>query len=148
MATIERGQFFIDHRALKNGKQKAKFFIALTDGDFDDDSIICFVINTEHRMDLYNVGCNRTKQRFILFKDIHKFEFLKSPSSIMLDEACRYFVKEFYEDNIGILDDKADENLCRQIKNCIDEGYILPSLMKLIKECYKDKPNPTIKKAK
>jgi len=140
MATIDRGQFFLDFKAVKSGNEKAKFFIALTEGTDDDDSIICFVINTEHRMDLYNVNCNRSKQRFILFKDVHKFEFLKNPSSIMLDDACQYFIAEFYEDNLKILDDKADEILCRQIKNCIDEGYILPAFMKKIKENYKNKP--------
>lgn len=137
MATIDKGQFFLDFTALKNGVSKAKYFITLTEGNEDEDSIICFVINTEHRMDLYNVGCNGNKQRFILFKDIHKFEFLKNPSSVMLDEACQYFIEEFYGDNLKILDDKADETLCRQIKNCIDEGYILPSFMSKIKENYK-----------
>jgi len=141
MATIDKGQFFLDHHALKDGKQKAKFFIALTEGDTDDESVICFVINTEHRMDLYKIECNRSKQRFILFKDVHKFEFLEKPSSIMLDEACQYFIKEFYDDHIKILDDKADETLCRQIKNCIDEGYILPAFMRKIKENYKNKPS-------
>lgn len=139
MATIDKGQFFLDHHALKDGEKKAKFFIALTEGDLDDEAIICFVINTEHRMDLYKIECNRTKQRFILFKDVHKFEFLEKPSSIMLDDAYQYFVKEFYTDQIKILDDKASETLCRQIKNCIDEGYILPKLMKKIKAEYKNK---------
>lgn len=88
-------------------------------------------------MDLYQVGCNHKKQRFILFKYIHKFEFLTDQSSIMLDDACRYYVKEFYEDKIKILNDKADDILCRQIKNCVDEGYILPKFMKMIKDCYK-----------
>lgn len=136
MASIDKGQFFIDFEALKNGEQKSKFFIALTDGYADDDSIICFVINTEHRMDLYNIGCNRCKQKFILFKDIHQFEFLKEPSSIMLQEPRCYFVKDFYHDNIKVLNDKADDILCRQIKNCIDVGYIIPKFMKVIKACY------------
>ena len=76
MATIDRGQFFIDFKAIKDGRDKPKYFIALTEGNDDDDGIICFVINTENRMDLYQIGCNRKKQRFILFKDIHNFDFL------------------------------------------------------------------------
>lgn len=139
MATINKGQFFLDLQALKEGKTKAKYFIALTEGDNEEDDIICFVINTEHRMDLYNICCNKEKQRFILFKDVHNFDFLTEPSSIMLNEACRYYVKEFYEEKIKILSDKADNNLCRQIKNCIDEGNILPKFMKIIKDNYKKK---------
>ena len=138
MATIDRGQFFLHHHAIKDGKQKAKYFIALTEGELDDDRVICFVLNTENRMDLYRVGCNKNKQKFVLYNEIHRFEFLEKPSSIMLDEPCCYWVKEFYEDKITILRDKADEKLCREIKNCIDEGYILPSLMKQIRDNYKN----------
>ena len=44
MATIDRGQFFLDHHAIKDGNQKAKYFIALTEGNLDDDRLICFVL--------------------------------------------------------------------------------------------------------
>lgn len=137
MATINRGQFFLDHKAIKDGHQKAKFFIALTEGDADDEGVICFVINTEHKMDLYHVCCNKKQQKFVLYNTIHKFKFLEEPSSIMLGEPCRYYVKEFYESHIKILGDIADEKLCREIKNCLDEGYILPSFMEIIKKNYK-----------
>lgn len=139
MATIDKGQFFLDHQAIKQGESKAKFFIALTEGDSDDEEVVCIVMNTEHRMDLYHVGCNKEKQKFVLYNKIHKFEFLKNPSSLMLDEPCIYSVGEFYSDNIKILDDVADEILCRQIRNCIDDKHLLPKITRLIKECYKKK---------
>lgn len=139
MATIEKGQFFLDHQALKEGETKAKYFIVLTDGNLDDDEVICIVMNTEHRMDIYHVGCNHEKQKFVLYKEEHEFDFLEKPSSLMLDEPRTYWVKEFYEDHLKILDDKADENLCRQIKNCVDINYWLPRQAQLLKDCYKKK---------
>lgn len=137
MATIEKGQFFLDHQALKQGETKAKYFIVLNDGEIDDDELVCIVMNTEHRMDLYHVGCNKEKQKFVLYKDEHKFDFLKNPSSLILDEPRLYKVEEFYENNINILEDIADETLCRQIKNCVDEKYWLPKFTQLVKDCYK-----------
>lgn len=145
MATIEKGQFFLDHKAIKDGQSKAKFFIALTEAELDDEKIVCFVINTEKRMDIYQVLCNRKKQKFVLSPDIHKFSFLENFSSIMLDEPCFYFVNEFYEDGLDLLDDIAEETLCRQINNCIDIGYLLPGFTKLLKENYKNKPKTTSK---
>lgn len=141
MATIEKGQFFLDHKALKQGKTKAKYFIVLNDGEIDDDELVCIVLNTEHRMDLYHVGCNKEKQKFVLYKDQHNFNFLKEPSSLILDEPRIYLVGEFYLDNILILDDIADETLCRQINNCIDYKHLLPKVSKLLKNCYKRKPS-------
>ncbi|HET56789.1 MAG TPA: hypothetical protein ENN33_16475 [Ignavibacteria bacterium] len=139
MTTIEKGQFFLDHKALKQGKTKAKYFIVLNDGENDDDELVCIVLNTEHRMDLYKVGCNKEKQKFVLYKEHHKFDFLKEPSSLILDDPRIYQVKEFYFDNILILDDIADENLCRQINNCINYNHLLPKIARLLKDCYKRK---------
>lgn len=139
MITVERGQFFLDYHSIKVGKEKAKFFLALTSGDELDEEVICFVINTEKRMDLYNVCCNKSKQKFILYNEIHNFNFLEKPSSIMLDEARKYYVKEFFDDGIKLLDDIAEEKICREIKNCIDPGYILPKFWAIIQADYKIK---------
>ena len=136
MPSIPKGQFFLDLIATKHGQQKGKFFIALTEGEFDDDRLICFVLNTENRMDLYRDGCNKAKGKFILLPDNHDFGFLINPTSIMLNEPCCYLVKEFYEDRI-IMKKVADEKILREIKNCIDNGYLLPWMIKDIKSNYR-----------
>jgi hypothetical protein len=110
----------------------------LTDGDSDDDLLVCFSLNTEKRMDKYNVLCNKKSAKFILSPEIHKFTFLKKFTSLNLDEPCLYSVKELFENHIKICEkDKAGIELVRQIKNCIDNGYLLPKHIFLIKDSFK-----------
>lgn len=137
MAEFEKGQFFFDHKASNFQGQKGKYFIALTDAECDDDWIVCFVLNTERRMDLHNVDCNKNVQKFILTPN--NFSFVKNYTAIMLSLPCCYQLIEMYKDNIKLLNDKADEVICRRIKNCIDLNQITIKLAKLIKECYKSR---------
>jgi hypothetical protein len=130
MAELERGQTFFDSRAVNLNQQKSKYFIALSNADFDDDLIVCFVMNTERRMEKYHIGCNKTSQKFIIKPGT--FSFIKTYTSIMFDQPCCYQLNDIYEDNIKLLD-KADDMLCRQIKNCIDWNYIPQKFSKLIK---------------
>ena len=50
MADFNKGQTFLDKSATNYQGTKGKYFIALSDADDDDDPVICFVMNTEHRM--------------------------------------------------------------------------------------------------
>lgn len=132
MATIDCGQFFLDHNASKNFQQKAKYFIALSDADDEDDIMICFVINT----DKFNLPahCNKNKNKYVLDPKIHCFSFLKHKSSIMLSEPCFYKAGELINTNsITILNDVADENLQREISNCIDKNNITQRFLKYLK---------------
>ncbi len=137
MAIIEKGLFFWDPHAIRDFKENDKYFIIITDGNYEDDLLVCFSLNTEKRMDKYNVLCNRRSAKFILSPDIHKFSFLKKFTSLNLDEPCLYSVKELFENHIKILEqDKAGIELLRQIKNCIDYGYLLPKHIALIKASF------------
>ena len=142
MAIIEKGQFFKDNKAVKlDTEPKSKYFITLTQGNEEDDPLLCFVLNTEDRMDLYKVGCNKKKEKFILSPDIQNFTFLKNFSAIMLLGAQTYKVFELFEnDGIEVLEkDIADDELLRQIKNCIDINNLLPKEKELLDENYKKK---------
>ena len=134
MAEFDIGQTFLDKRAVNFYREKSKYFIALSSANYDDDPIICFSMNTEKRMDKYHYNCNKKHQRFIIKPNV--FSFIKNNTSIMLDSPCQYFLKEMYLDQIKLLD-KAEELLCRQIKNCIDWNYIESKFAKLIKACFK-----------
>ncbi len=134
MAGYNKGQTFLDKKATNLDGTKGKYFIALSDADFDDDDIICFVMNTERRMDLHNPFCNREKGKFIIKPNT--FSFIKDFTSIMLKTEVYYKFSEMYDDNI-ILYDKAEELLLRQIKNCIDFNYILDKGIQLIKNSFK-----------
>lgn len=136
MAEFEKGLTFHDKTATNFDGEKGKYFIGLTDAEFEDDIIVSFVINTEHRMDKYRIGCNKEAEKYIL--EPKQFSFLKNYSSIMLDQSCGYLLKEMYEKNIELFyDDKADDNLCRRIKNCINFDSIPTKYSILIKECFK-----------
>ncbi len=137
MVEFERGQFFLDHQATNYQGQKGKYFIALTDAECDDDLIVCFVLNTERRMELHTLDCNKEVQKYILAPN--SFSFVRDHSAIMLSLPCCYKLIEMYKDNIQILNDKADEVLCRRIKNCIDLNQIIIKFAKIIKECYKSR---------
>lgn len=136
MAEFDKGQFFFDRKAINFQGPKGKYFIGLTDANEADDLIVSFVINTENNFNKYNLKCNSKAQKFILAPN--EFSFLSKHSSIMLSIPCRYSFEEICESNIEILKDKADDTLCRQIKNCIDLEQIEPLFSNPIKECYKN----------
>lgn len=135
MEEFERGQTFHHKKATNFDGQKGKYFIGLTDAEYDDDEIVCFVINTEHHMHRYTYNCNREAQKYIIAPQT--FSFIKDDSAIMLGQACFYLMTEMYESDIELLD-KADELFCRKIKNCIDMNSIEPIFQRVIKECYKN----------
>lgn len=140
MGIIEKGLFFLDYHATRDFKEKAKFLIVFTDGEYEDDVLVCFSLNTEQRMDLYHVGCNKKKAKFILSPDLQKFSFLDKFTYIKLDEPLFYSVEELFGQNIKIFEkDKADIELLRQIKNCIDTGYLLTRQIELIKNSFNSK---------
>ena len=66
MAVFNKGQTFIDHKAIDLTGIKPKYFIALSSADDPDDMVVCFVMNTEHRMDKYHFNCNKKDLRFII----------------------------------------------------------------------------------
>ncbi len=134
MADFEKGQTFLDLHATNFSSTKGKYFITLNNAEEEDDLIICFVMNTENRMDKFQLGCNKKFQKYIL--EPGEFSFLKNHTAIMLELASQYTLSEMYEDNIKLLD-KAEDPLCRQIKNCIDFNYIIPKFTKIIKSCFK-----------
>jgi hypothetical protein len=134
MADFEKGQTFLDLKATNFSGTKGKYYIALSDAEDDDDRIISFVMNTENRMDKCRIGCNKKLQKYILKPG--DFSFIKNYTAIMLELPVQYSLSEMYEDNIKLLD-KADDNLCRQIKNCIDFNYIPVKFAQIIKTCFK-----------
>ena len=129
MADFEKGQTFIDKQAVNLDQTKAKYFIGMCNAEYDDDLIVCFVMNTEKRMDQYHLNCNKEACRFII--EPSTFSFITKPTSIMLKREWIYKMSELYNSNIKLLD-KADETLARQIKNCIDWNHIMLKSKKLI----------------
>jgi len=134
MADFNKGQTFLDKSATNQQGTKPKYFIALSDADYDDDTIICFVMNTEHRMAQYNWLCNKDKQRFIIKPQT--FTFITVPTSIILSKEAYYRYSEMYKPNIKLLE-MADDTLIRQIKNCIDWNYISVKAANIIKQSFK-----------
>lgn len=134
MADFNKGQTFLDLSAINFYGTKGKYFIALSNAEYDDDIIVCFVMNTEHRMDKYHLLCNKNQQRFIIAPKT--FSFISDYTSIMLVKEVFYEYSELFRDHIK-LKDLADETLIRQIKNCIDLNYITPKAAKLIKDSFK-----------
>jgi len=133
MADFNKGQTFLDKAATNYQGTKGKYFIALSDAEYDDDLIVCFVMNTENRMDQYNSLCNKDKQRFIISPGT--FTFITRHTSIMLVKEAFYKYSEIYRDNVKLLD-MADDNLVRQIKNCIDWNYISIKAKDIIRQCF------------
>ncbi len=134
MADFNKGQTFLDLKSVNIDGIKGKYFIALSDADYIDDEIICFVMNTEKFMSKYMVNCNKQYQRFIISPGT--FSFISKPTSIMLEKEWHYRFEEMFMDTIKILD-LAPDLLVRQIKNCIDWGYILPKAKKIIEDSFK-----------
>ncbi len=137
MATVKRGQFFLHHKAIKEGVSKPKFFICLIEGEDLDDEILCLVINSERRIGMYQPGCNKQKAKFVLTTSKYSFDFLKHDSSIMLLRIFHYKVADLFADDIRILNDVANDGLCRQIKNCIDKNNLLSKEEEVLKYHYK-----------
>lgn len=134
MADFNKGQVFLDQSAAIYQVSKPKYFITMSDADYDDDLIVCFVINTEHRMDRYQVGCNKDYQRFII--EPGTFSFIKEYTSIMLLRESFYKYSEMYGDTIKLMA-IADDLLVRQIRNCINWDNLTPKATALIKNSFK-----------
>lgn len=133
---FEKGQTFLDKAAINIQGKKPKYFIALTSANEPDDIVICFVINTENRMELYKEACNKAKGKYILKPK--ELTFITNHSSIMLDLPCKYYLKELGEKTVELFE-IADDTLCRQIKNCLNFDNINPKFGDMIKKCFKTK---------
>ena len=133
MAGIDIGQTFLDLKATNFQGTKGKYFISMSCADCDGDEFVCFVMNTERKMEKYKLYCNKSVQKFIIAPST--FSFITKNTSIMLEIYAIYKFEEMYEDNIKLLD-KASELLCRQIKNCIDWDFLPPKIAKMIKEVF------------
>jgi len=134
MAEFERGQTFLDKKATNFDGTKGKYFIALSSGEFSDDEIVCFVMNSENRFEKYHLNCNKTPGKFIIKPET--FSFINKYTSIMLKSEVYYTLDDLCDDNILYLD-IADDQLQREIKNCIDFNYLLPKGTKLIRDSFK-----------
>ena len=134
MADFNKGQTFLDIAAVNYYSSKPKYFITMSDADYDDDLIVCFVMNTEHRTDKYRVGCNKDYQRFII--EPGTFSFVTEHTSIMLLRESLYKYSEMYGDKIKLLD-IAGDLLVRQIRNCIDWNNLTAKATRLIKDSFK-----------
>ncbi len=135
MADFKKGQLFLDKSAINIQGIKGKYFIAMSDAEDDDDLIICFVLNTERRMEKYHLNCNKNFQRFIIPPDT--FSFIHEYTSIMLVKEVFYKFAEIFENNILLLD-MTNEILLRQIKNGIDWNYISPKAKNIILKSFKN----------
>lgn len=134
MADFERGQTFFDRGACNIDGTKGKYYIGMSNASYDDDDIVCFVLNTEKRMDQHYLLCNKSKQKFIIAP--RTFSFISDYTSIMLNKEVIYKLTEMYDGERRLLD-KADDQLARQIKNCIDFDFITPKYHSLIKDSFK-----------
>lgn len=134
MADFKKGQLFLDQSATNLQGTKSKYFIAMSNANDADDLIVCFVMNTEHRMEKYHLNCNRDAQRFIL--PPKTFSFISDFTSIMLVKEVFYQYHEMYGDNIRLFE-IANDTLLRQIKNCVDWNYISSKARRIIQESFK-----------
>ena len=134
MADLNKGQTFLDLSATNYYGTKGKFFIALSNAEVENDLVVCFVMNTEKRMNKYHLLCNKNHQRFIIAPKT--FSFISEYTSIMLVKEVFYEYSEFFQDHIK-LKDVADDILVRQIKNCLDFNYLTQKATRLIKDSFK-----------
>ena len=134
MAEFNKGQTILDLSATNMVGTKGKFFIALSDADDVEDEIVCFVMNTEKRMEYYHKLCNKEKGKFII--EPGTFSFIKDNTAIMLKKEVYYKFNEMFDMNIKLLD-VANDLLLRQIKNCIEFKYLLEKGIELIKNSFK-----------
>lgn len=135
MAEFERGQTFIDLKSSNINQTKAKYFIALSNANYEDDEIICFVMNTEQRMNLFNYDCNKNAGKFIIPNGT--FKFIDRDTSIMLRTETYFLFSEILNSSSIKLLEIADEQLQRKIKNCIDFNFIPPKAKKIILDSFK-----------
>lgn len=135
MPLFEAGTTFLDHRAANIDGEKAKYFIGMNNADDEEDVVVAFVFNTEHRMDLYRVGCNKEKQKFILQpKDIG---YLTDHTSVMLSIPRYYHLKEIVDGKSIKELERTSETIARQIKNCLDMKNVAVKFQQLIKDSFK-----------
>ena len=141
MAEFEKGQIFLDLKATNfdHPEGKSKYFLAMNDVNDEDDLIICFSINTEHRLDLYNVGCNaKPKAKYILIPGLHPE--IKKHSYMLMNTTCQYSFGELINDSkIKLFNEKLSDEKLRQINNCIDKDSIVVKHLNIIKEAFKIK---------
>lgn len=135
MPLFEAGTTFLDHRAINIQGEKPKYFIGMNNADMEDDVIVAFVFNTEHRMDLYHVGCNKEKQKFVLQQK--EISYLTAHTSIMLSLPRYYQLKEIVTSSSIKILDTANEKLSSQIKNCLDLKNVAVKFQQLIKDSFK-----------
>jgi hypothetical protein len=135
MSLFDAGTTFLVKRSTNLQGTKPKYFIGMNNGDEEDECIISFVFNTEKRMDLHHLHCNKDKQKFII--EPSTFSFINVYSAIILSVPNFFSLKEILcEKEIKIMD-TAPELLSRQIKNCIDWSYIPIKYHQIIKQCFK-----------
>lgn len=137
MAGIEIGQTFLDLKATNYQGTKGKFFIAMSCAEGFDDEFVCFVMNTEHHFNKYNLLCNKASHRFVIAP--LTFTFLTHYTSIMLSIPHLYRCEEMYGNNIETFE-VAEQLMCRQIKNCIDFNDIQLRFANYIKSSFKSYP--------
>lgn len=135
MPLFEAGTTFLDQHAHNIQGEKAKYFIGMNNADNEDDVVIAFVFNTEHRMDLYHPGCNKEKQKFVL--QPKEISYLTVQTSIMLSLPQYYRLKEIVDSKSIKVLDKVSETLSRQIKNCLDLKNVANKFHQLIKDSFK-----------
>jgi hypothetical protein len=140
MPDIEKGDTFLDIYASNIQGEKPKYFLCMNEAEELDDKIVCFVMNTERRMDIHTLGCNSNVGKFII--EPGTLDFIKVHTGILLSIARTYTLEEILSNNKIIqLDKITDHELLRRIKNCIDFDDLLPHETVLIKESFKGKNN-------
>ncbi|RJR10463.1 hypothetical protein C4588_03185 [Candidatus Parcubacteria bacterium] len=135
MHFFEASTTFLDHRALNIQGEKAKYFIGMNNADESDDIVVSFVFNTERRMDLYHLGCNKKAEKYII--PPNSLSFISDYSSIMLAVPTYYKLKDIIESYTANIFEKPDMKILREIKNCIDTNNIPLKFQHLIKESFK-----------
>lgn len=93
----------------------------MNDCEYEDDDIVSFVFNTETQIKPLSAGCNPTKEKF--FFPTNEFSFQKHATSLMLNRAYYFNLKEILSDKIKVLETISDKR-CREIKNCINKDSI------------------------
>ncbi len=127
---FESGTIFFDSRAVNYQGSKAKYFLGVNSVDDFEDVIICFVFNTENALNNLKEGCNKDKEKFLFIQK--ELSFQTDPTSLMLNRAIYYHLKEIFENHIKPLETISDIRL-KQIKNCIDKSNIIIKYQSLLR---------------
>lgn len=106
----------------------------MNDCEYEDDEVVSFVFNSETQIKPLSAGCNPSKEKF--FFPTNEFSFQKHATSLMLNRAYYYSIKELYSDNIKIFETIPDKR-CREIKNCINKDSIEEFGWELIRSSFK-----------